>query len=95
MVGKAMAATSREKLASLANSAKFAGDVPSQLESLRRLRRELPPEDPVLLTEFLPPLFEFLSDRFSPVRKFVTEYASIRTFSFDSAVEICGIWNLN
>ncbi|XP_061369219.1 uncharacterized protein LOC133312088 isoform X2 [Gastrolobium bilobum] len=73
MVGKTMAATSREKLASLLNSAKLAIDIPSKLESLRQLRYEFPQEDPVILTEFLPSLFEFLSDRFSPVRKFVTE----------------------
>ncbi|KAL1368636.1 hypothetical protein HN51_022800 [Arachis hypogaea] len=73
MVGKAMAPTSREKLANLFNSAKFAGDVTSKLDTLRRLRRQLPPEDPVILAEFLPSLFEFLSDQFSPVRKFVTE----------------------
>lgn len=66
-------ATSRERLASLVNSANMAIDIPSKLESLRQLRLELPQEDPVLLTEFLPLLFEFLSDHFSPVRKFVTE----------------------
>jgi len=69
-----MAATSREKLASLLNAAKLASDIPSKLESLRQLRHELPPEDPVLLTEFLPSLFFFHSDPFGPVRKFVTEY---------------------
>ncbi|MED6121280.1 hypothetical protein PIB30_028657 [Stylosanthes scabra] len=68
-----MAPTSREKLATLFNSAKFAADVPSKLEILRRLRRQIPPEDPVILAEFLPSLFEFLSDQFSPVRKFVAE----------------------
>lgn len=68
-----MAATSREKLASLVHSAKLAIDITSKLELLRQLKLELPQEDPVLLTEFLPSLFEFLSDRFSPVRKFVTE----------------------
>ncbi|TKY63502.1 Symplekin protein [Spatholobus suberectus] len=75
MVGKtkSMAATSREKLATLVNAAKLAIDIPSKLESLRQLRHELPLEDPVLLTEFLPSLFLFHSDRFGPVRKFVTE----------------------
>ncbi|KAL3038110.1 hypothetical protein AAZX31_01G111400 [Glycine max] len=75
MVGKTMcvAATSREKLTSLVNAAKLAIDIPSKLESLRQLRHELPPEDPVLLTEFLPSLFLFHSDRFGPVRKFLTE----------------------
>ncbi|MCI37258.1 LCR/BET1-like protein, partial [Trifolium medium] len=48
-------------------------DIPSKLELLRKLKIELPQEDPVILTEYLPPLFDFLSDRFSPVRKFVTE----------------------
>ncbi|KAG2380723.1 uncharacterized protein HKW66_Vig0200950 [Vigna angularis] len=84
MVGKtmSMAATSREKLASLLNAAKLASDIPSKLESLRQLRHELPPEDPVLLTEFLPSLFFFHSDPFGPVRKFVTEYTfSLYLFS--------------
>ncbi|KAF7845362.1 symplekin isoform X1 [Senna tora] len=66
-------ATSREKFASLVNSAKLAMDIPSKLGYLRQLQLELPPEDPVLLTEFLPCLLEFQSDSFSPVRKFVTE----------------------
>ncbi|RDX67389.1 Symplekin, partial [Mucuna pruriens] len=75
MVGKAksIAATSREKLAGLVNAAKLAIDIPSKLQSLRQLRHELPQEDPVLLTEFLPSLFHLHSDRFGPVRKFVTE----------------------
>lgn len=75
-----MAATSREKLASLVHSAKLAIDISSKLDLLRQLKLELPQEDPVLLTEFLPSLFEFLSDRFSPVRKFVTEYVSLALF---------------
>ncbi|KAL2337748.1 hypothetical protein Fmac_012194 [Flemingia macrophylla] len=75
MVGKskAMVATSRENLAGLVNAAKLAIDIPSKLQSLRQLRQDLPQEDPVILTEFLPSLFHFHSDRFSPVRKFVTE----------------------
>jgi hypothetical protein len=80
MVGKAMTVTSREKLASLVHSAKLAIDIPSKLELLRKLKIELPREDPVILTEFLPPLFDFLSDRFSPVRKFVTEYVEFSPF---------------
>ncbi|KAK4253268.1 hypothetical protein QN277_010592 [Acacia crassicarpa] len=72
MVGK-IDATSREKLARLVNSVRCAMDIPSKLDYLRQLKLELPPEDPVLLTEFLPCLFEFQSDQFSPVRKFVTE----------------------
>ena len=72
MVGM-MATNSREKLASLVNSAKSAPDIPSKLDLLRRLKLELPQEDPVLLTEFLPCLFDLQSDRFSPVRKFITE----------------------
>lgn len=75
-----MAATSREKLASLIHSAKLAIDIPSKLDSLRKLKTELPQEDPVILTEFLPQLFEFLSDCFSPVRKFVTEYFHLSLF---------------
>ncbi|KAE9600841.1 hypothetical protein Lal_00011244 [Lupinus albus] len=74
MVGKlSMAASSRENLASLVNSSNLAIDIPSKLQSLRHLKRDLPQQDPVLLTEFLPSLFDFLSDRFSPVRKFVTQ----------------------
>ncbi|KAK7287499.1 hypothetical protein RIF29_00779 [Crotalaria pallida] len=78
MVGKSKpkskaAASSREKLASLVHSANLTTDAPSKLEALRQLKHELPQEDPVLLTEFLPSLFDFLSDRFSPVRKFVTQ----------------------
>ncbi|KAI9085134.1 hypothetical protein K1719_032950 [Acacia pycnantha] len=72
MVGK-IDATSREKLARLVNSVRCAMDIPSKLDYLRQLKLELPQEDPVLLTEFLPCLFEFQSDKFSPVRKFVTE----------------------
>lgn len=77
-----MAATSREKLAGFVSSAKLAIDIPSKLESLHQLRLELPQEDPVLLTEFLPSLFDFHSDRFSPVRKFVTEYVSFHWHLF-------------
>ncbi|KAI4353360.1 hypothetical protein L6164_002318 [Bauhinia variegata] len=72
MVG-IMATNSREKLAGLINSAKLAPDIPSKLDYLRQLKLELPQEDPVLLTEFLPSLFELQSDRFSPVRKFITQ----------------------
>lgn len=89
MVAKAMAATSRENLASLIHSAKLAIDIPSKLDSLRKLKTELPQEDPVILTEFLPPLFDFLSDRFSPVRKFVTEYFRLHLFCFDFWLHCC------
>ncbi|CAL0329563.1 unnamed protein product [Lupinus luteus] len=73
VVKVSMAPSSRENLASLVNSSNLAIDIPSKLQSLRHLKRDLPQQDPVLLTEFLPSLFDFLSDRFSPVRKFVTQ----------------------
>ncbi|KAJ7961230.1 symplekin [Quillaja saponaria] len=68
-----MAANSRERLASVINSAQLATEIPSKLDCVRQLKQSLPQEDPVLLAEFLPYLFELQSDRFSPVRKFVTE----------------------
>ncbi|XP_057983982.1 uncharacterized protein LOC131168510 isoform X2 [Malania oleifera] len=72
MVG-VMALRSRDNVTSLVNLAKFATDIPSKLEHLRQLNEDLSRIDPVLLSEFLPQLFEFLCERFSPVRKFVTE----------------------
>ncbi|XAR50837.1 hypothetical protein NMG60_11005286 [Bertholletia excelsa] len=73
MVG-IMAANSRERVASLLNSVRFASDVPSKLEQLRQLKDELSPSDDLVLpSEFLPSILELLSDRFSPVRKFVTK----------------------
>ncbi|XP_052176977.1 uncharacterized protein LOC127791181 isoform X2 [Diospyros lotus] len=73
MVG-IMAATSREKLAALLNSAKFATDVPSRLEKLSQLNPQLcQAGDPVLIAEFLPPLLDLHSDRSSPVRKLIAE----------------------
>lgn len=62
----------RENLASLINSAKSASDIPSKLEPLRQLKRGLIQQhDLALVSESL----SLLSDRFGPVRKFVTEYA--------------------
>ncbi|GFY83762.1 HEAT repeat-containing protein [Actinidia rufa] len=71
MVG-IMAANTREKVASLVNLAKFAMDIPSKLERLRPLKNELSQADSVLLRVF-PLLLDLHTDRFSPVRKFVTE----------------------
>ncbi|PSS32685.1 Oocyte zinc finger protein like [Actinidia chinensis var. chinensis] len=69
-----MAANTREKVASLVNLAKFAMDIPSKLERLRPLKNELSQADSVLLRVF-PLLLDLHTDRFSPVRKFITEYA--------------------
>lgn len=71
-----MAVNSRERLAGLINSTKIAADLPSKLARLRQLKNVLLPEDPVLLSELLPRILELQSDRFSPIRKFVTEYSS-------------------
>ncbi|XP_057489795.1 LOW QUALITY PROTEIN: uncharacterized protein LOC130775695 [Actinidia eriantha] len=71
MVG-IMAANTREKVASLVNLAKFAMDIPSKLERLRSLKNELSQADSVLLRVF-PLLLDLHTDRFSPVRKFITE----------------------
>lgn len=68
-----MATNTREKLASLINSVESASDIPSKLEPLRQLKQDLPQQDHVLLSEFLPLFFELKSDRFSPVRKHVAE----------------------
>lgn len=68
-----MAAKSREKIAGLINSAKFDVDIPSKLDRLRRLNHELSKADFVLVSEFVSPLLELLSDRFGPVRKFTIE----------------------
>uniref|UniRef100_A0A2N9I6K7 Symplekin n=1 Tax=Fagus sylvatica TaxID=28930 RepID=A0A2N9I6K7_FAGSY len=63
----------RENLASLINSANSASDIPSKLEPLLQLKQDLLQQDPALLSEFLPLLLHLHSDRFGPVRKFVTE----------------------
>ncbi|XP_059462379.1 uncharacterized protein LOC132191403 isoform X1 [Corylus avellana] len=73
MVAVMMATNTREKLASLINSVESASDIPSKLEPLRQLKQDLPQQDHVLLSEFLPLFFELKSDRFSPVRKHVAE----------------------
>uniref|UniRef100_A0A9I9E091 Symplekin n=1 Tax=Cucumis melo TaxID=3656 RepID=A0A9I9E091_CUCME len=73
MVGMVMAVNSRERLYGLINSTKIASDIPSKLARLRQLKNVLLPEDPVLLSELLPRILELQSDRFSPIRKFVTE----------------------
>ncbi|XP_059667995.1 uncharacterized protein LOC132313299 isoform X2 [Cornus florida] len=72
MVGS-MDAISRERVASLINSVKFSMDIPSKLQPLRQLKDELLESDYAFLSEFLSPLLHLHTDRFSPVRKFVTE----------------------
>ncbi|KAG8377028.1 hypothetical protein BUALT_Bualt09G0125500 [Buddleja alternifolia] len=74
MVGK-IARISRQKIAGRINSIKHGGgaDVAVKLNQLRRLRDELSAADSVLLLEFLPTIIDLLSDRLSPVRKFITQ----------------------
>lgn len=66
-------ANSNERLASLMDSAVIATDIPSKLDRLSQLKRDLLQRDPGFISELLPRLFELQSDRFSPVRKFATE----------------------
>ncbi|OVA02697.1 Protein of unknown function DUF3453 [Macleaya cordata] len=68
MVGM-VAASSREKAAGLLHSIKFSTDMPLKLERLSRLKEVLLHGDPSLLHEFLSPLLELQTDRFSPIRK--------------------------
>ncbi|KAK6943128.1 Symplekin/Pta1, N-terminal [Dillenia turbinata] len=73
MVGM-MTAGSRERVASHINVVKLASDIPSKLQHLRQLKDDLSFEnDSVLLSDLLPLLLDLHTDRFSPVRKFVTE----------------------
>ena len=69
------AANSREKVASLISAVKFDKDIPSKLDHLRHLKDELSDADTVLVSEFLSPLLDLHTDSFSPVRKFIIEYA--------------------
>ncbi|XP_076904696.1 uncharacterized protein LOC143560239 [Bidens hawaiensis] len=69
---------SMERFSGLFESAKFSSDVPSKLETLRKLKDEfsLAVEDhPHLLTHFFPHLLDLHTDRSSPVRRFVAEIA--------------------
>lgn len=89
-----MAANSRERLSSLVDSAKLASNIPSKLDYLRHLKQDLLQEDLALLSELLPRIFDLLSDRFSPIRKFATEYALrisnfIYLFFFNSNFHLC------
>lgn len=67
---------SREKLATLSSSVKFAIDLGSKLELCRQLKHDLLEEDASDLAEFLPRIFDLYSDPSGPFRKFATEYAS-------------------
>lgn len=82
-----MAANRRKKLATLLDSAKLATDIPTKLDHLRQLKHDLVQEDAALLSDFLPGLLEFQSDRFSPVRKLAAEYAP--QFSCFCSVAFC------
>nr|XP_011466471.1 PREDICTED: uncharacterized protein LOC101312467 [Fragaria vesca subsp. vesca] len=75
MVGMMMMTTanSNEHLTRLMDSAVVAADIPSKLDRLTQLKRDLLRRDPAFISELLPRLFELQSDRFSPVRKFATE----------------------
>ncbi|OWM81734.1 uncharacterized protein LOC116195754 [Punica granatum] len=75
MVAMVRSATPRERLARPLSSAKVASDIPSKLDHLRQVKDDLLQDDPVLLAEFLPQLLDLLSDRFSPVRKFIIKVA--------------------
>ncbi|XP_076914378.1 uncharacterized protein LOC143573367 isoform X1 [Bidens hawaiensis] len=67
---------SMERFSGLIESAKFSSDVPSKLETLRKLKDEfILAEDPHLLTHFFPHLLDLHTDRSSPVRRFVAEIA--------------------
>lgn len=70
-----MAAISREKIAGRINSIKYGGaaDISTKLDQLQRLRDELLAADSLLFVEFLSPILDLLSDRLSPVRKFITQ----------------------
>ncbi|KAL6520910.1 hypothetical protein OROGR_017479 [Orobanche gracilis] len=75
MVGM-MAAISRDRIASRIHSIKYGGgdaDIATKLGQLRRLREELLTVDSLLLMKFVSPILDLLSDRLSPVRKFVTQ----------------------
>ncbi|KAM7271711.1 hypothetical protein ACFE04_030925 [Oxalis oulophora] len=73
----------KEKLASLINSIKITNDtnntnnnnnnIALKLDALRQLKHRLFSQDTLLLSEFLPSLFDLLADEFSPVRKAVIE----------------------
>lgn len=59
----------------LINSAKLALDVPTKLAHLRQLKEDLIHEDPVSLSQVLPRILDLHTDRLSPVRKFIAQYA--------------------
>ena len=59
----------------LINSAKLAADVPTKLEHLRQLKEDLLHEDRALLSQHLPRIIDLHTDRLSPARKFIAQYA--------------------
>ncbi|KAK9124505.1 hypothetical protein Sjap_014107 [Stephania japonica] len=73
MVGM-ISASSGEEVSSLFNSFKFAIDVPSKLDCVRRLKEALLKRNSLLLPDFIHRLLELQSDRSSPVRKALAEY---------------------
>lgn len=68
-------AKSRENIALRIKGIKYGtvADVSLKLDQLRRLRDELLAADSVLIVEFLSGILDLLSDRLSPVRKFITQ----------------------
>lgn len=70
-----MAAVSLDKISARISSIKYgsAADLTSKLDQLRRLREDLLAADYLLVVELLSPVLDLLSDRLSPVRKFVTQ----------------------
>ncbi|XP_048320157.2 uncharacterized protein LOC107405425 isoform X2 [Ziziphus jujuba] len=88
MVGVVMASNRTTRHANLLDSAKLATDIPSKLDYLRQLKQDLVHEDPALLSEFLPRLFELQSDSFSPVRKFAADTPAVARQAITCAIDL-------
>ncbi|KAK9699144.1 hypothetical protein RND81_08G155600 [Saponaria officinalis] len=73
-----MEVDSLARVTSLIDSVTFAINDHSKLENLNLLKHELPHEenDVEFISRFLPSLLKLISDRFSPIRKCVTEVLS-------------------
>ncbi|KAK9168130.1 hypothetical protein Syun_000270 [Stephania yunnanensis] len=84
MVGM-ISASAREEVLSLFNSFKFAIDVPSKLDFVRRLKEALLQRGSSLMPEFIHRLLELQSDRSSPIRKALAEYVFSLVFEIFSS----------
>ncbi|KAK9159079.1 hypothetical protein Scep_005653 [Stephania cephalantha] len=84
MVGM-ISASAREEVLSLFNSFKFAIDVPSKLDFVRRLKEALLQRDSSLMPEFIHRLLELQPDRSSPIRKALAEYVFSLVFEIFSS----------